>query len=395
MTVVDDVRHGAKVSIWNDPKIRSVFFQVILIAVLGFLVIEIVLNTISNLQKLNKDLGFDFLSKSAGFDIIQTLIPYTSSSSYGTALKVGLLNTILVSVLGIIAATIIGFVVGIMRLSKNWVVSRIAAVYIEFFRNIPLLLQIFVWYTLVVIQTLPAPKQALNPFGVFFLSNRGFMMPRPIFGDGAWMVLAGFVLAVIGVWLLARWAKQRLFATGQPFPVFWTSIALLIGLPWVGLVLGGFPITFEVPSKTAFSFSGGMAVIPELMALFLALSVYTATYIAEAVRAGVQAVSHGQTEAANALGLRSGTTLRLVVVPQALRVIIPPLASTYLSLTKNSSLAVAIGYPDLVATGGTVLNQTGKAIEIVTIWMVVYLALSLFTSLLMNWFNSRMKLVER
>ncbi len=395
MTVVDDVRHGAKVSIWNDPKIRSVFFQVILIAVLGFLVIEIVLNTISNLQKLNKDLGFDFLSKSAGFDIIQTLIPYTSSSSYGTALKVGLLNTILVSVLGIIAATIIGFVVGIMRLSKNWVVSRIAAVYIEFFRNIPLLLQIFVWYTLVVIQTLPAPKQALNPFGVFFLSNRGFMMPRPIFGEGAWMVLAGFVLAVIGVWLLARWAKQRLFATGQPFPVFWTSIALLIGLPWVGLVLGGFPITFEVPSKTAFSFSGGMAVIPELMALFLALSVYTATYIAEAVRAGVQAVSHGQTEAANALGLRSGTTLRLVVVPQALRVIIPPLASTYLSLTKNSSLAVAIGYPDLVATGGTVLNQTGKAIEIVTIWMVVYLALSLFTSLLMNWFNSRMKLVER
>ena len=395
MTVVDDVRHGAKVSIWNDPKIRSVFFQVILIAVLGFLVIEIVLNTISNLQKLNKDLGFDFLSKSAGFDIIQTLIPYTRSSSYGTALKVGLLNTILVSVLGIIAATIIGFVVGIMRLSKNWVVSRIAAVYIEFFRNIPLLLQIFVWYTLVVIQTLPAPKQALNPFGVFFLSNRGFMMPRPIFGEGAWMVLAGFVLAVIGVWLLARWAKQRLFATGQPFPVFWTSIALLIGLPWVGLVLGGFPITFEVPSKTAFSFSGGMAVIPELMALFLALSVYTATYIAEAVRAGVQAVSHGQTEAANALGLRSGTTLRLVVVPQALRVIIPPLASTYLSLTKNSSLAVAIGYPDLVATGGTVRNQTGKAIEIVTIWMVVYLALSLFTSLLMNWFNSRMKLVER
>ena len=395
MTVVDDVRHGAKVSIWNDPKIRSVFFQVILIAVLGFLVIEIVLNTISNLQKLNKDLGFDFLSKSAGFDIIQTLIPYTSSSSYGTALKVGLLNTILVSVLGIIAATIIGFVVGIMRLSKNWVVSRIAAVYIEFFRNIPLLLQIFVWYTLVVIQTLPAPKQALNPFGVFFLSNRGFMMPRPIFGEGAWMVLAGFVLAVIGVWLLARWAKQRLFATGQPFPVFWTSIALLSGLPRDGLVLGGFPITFEVLSKTAFSFSGGMAVIPELMALFLALSVYTATYIAEAVRAGVQAVSHGQTEAANALGLRSGTTLRLVVVPQALRVIIPPLASTYLSLTKNSSLAVAIGYPDLVATGGTVLNQTGKAIEIVTIWMVVYLALSLFTSLLMNWFNSRMKLVER
>jgi general L-amino acid transport system permease protein len=395
MTVAAETRDVAKVSIWNDPKIRSIFFQVALIAVLLFLAYEIVQNTISNLQKLNKDLGFGFLSQSAGFDIIQSLIPYTSSSSYGTALKVGLLNTILVAVLGIIAATIIGFVVGIMRLSKNWVVSRIATVYIEFFRNIPLLLQIFVWYSLVVIQTLPAPKQALNPFGVFFLSNRGFMMPRPIMGEGAWIGFAGFLLAVVAIWALQRWARQRLFATGQPFPVFWTSLAILIGLPLFGLAIAGFPISFEVPTKTAFSFSGGIALIPELMALFLALSVYTATYIAEAVRAGVQAVSHGQTEAANALGLRSSATLRLVVVPQALRVIIPPLASTYLSLTKNSSLAVAIGYPDLVATGGTVLNQTGKAIEIVTIWMVVYLTLSLVTSLLMNWFNSRMKLVER
>ncbi len=395
MTIAVESRDSAKVSVWNDPKFRAIFFQAVLVAVLLFLLYEIIQNTLANLQRLNKDLGFAFLSKSAGFDIIQTLIPYTSASGYGTALKVGFYNTIVISVLSIIAATIIGFIVGIMRLSKNWLVARIATVYIEFFRNIPLLLQIFIWYSLVVVQSLPAPKDAWNPLGIFYLSNRGFMMPMPEFGDGAWLGLAGFAAAIAGIWGLRRWAKQRLFATGQPFPVFWTSVAMLVGLPLLGLVIAGFPVTFEVPKKTTFSFSGGLAIIPEFMALFMALSVYTATYIAEAVRAGVQAVSHGQTEAAGALGLRSGATLRLVVVPQAMRVIIPPLASTYLSLTKNSSLAVAIGYPDLVAVGGTVLNQTGKAIEIVSIWMIVYLTLSLLTSLLMNWFNARMKLVER
>jgi len=238
-------------------------------------------------------------------------------------------------------------------------------------------------------------KEALNPLGVFYLSKKGFMMPKPMFGEGAWVGLAGFVVAIIAAFIINRWAKARQMATGQPFPVLWTSLALIIGLPLLGLAVTGFPLTWEVPKKTVFNFSGGLVIIPEMMALYLAISIYTATYIAEAVRAGVQAVSHGQTEAAHALGLRSGMTLRLVVVPQALRVIIPPLASIYLSLTKNSSLAVGIGYPDLVAVGGTVLNQTGKAIEIVSVWMAVYLSLSLLTSALMNWFNSRMKLVER
>ncbi|MFO1121194.1 MAG: amino acid ABC transporter permease [Hyphomicrobiales bacterium] len=395
MSIATESRNSPKVSIWNDPKARAVLFQVIVVAVLLFLGYEIVSNTAANLRKLNSTFGFDFLSKTSGFDIIMSLIPYSSASSYGRALTVGFINTVLISLLSIITATIIGFLVGVMRLSHNWLISRLAAVYIEFFRNIPLLLQIFFWYMFVVIQTLPDPKQALNPFGVFFLSKKGFMMPRPIFGDGAWMALAGLVIASVASIVIGRWARARQAATGESFPIISTSLAMIVVLPLLGLALAGFPLTWEVPSRTVFSFSGGLAIIPEMMALYLALSIYTATYIAEAVRAGVQAVSHGQTEAAGALGLRRGMTLRLVVIPQALRVIIPPLASTYLSLTKNSSLAVGIGYPDLVAVGGTVLNQTGKAIEIVSIWMVVYLSLSLITSFFMNWFNSRMKLVER
>lgn len=394
MTVAHDVGGAPRVSIWNDPRLRAIFFQVILVAVLIFLTWEMVQNTIANLQKLNKDLGFAFLSKSAGFDIIQHLVEYSSASNYGMALYVGFLNTVLISILGIIGATIIGFVMGIMRLSRNWLAARIATVYIDFFRNIPLLLQIFIWYKF-VIQFLPEQKQALNPLGVFFISNRGLMMPRPEFGDLAWLGGMGLITAVVVGWLVRRWARIRQAATGQPFPVFLTFLALLIGLPLLGLALAGFPLSWDIPQKTVFNFKGGYTVIPELIAMFLALSIYTGTFIAEAVRAGVQAVSHGQTEASHALGLRNASTLRLVVVPQAMRVVIPPLASTYLSLTKNSSLAVAIGYPDLVATGGTVLNQTGKAIEIVGLWMVVYLSLSLFTSLLMNWFNARMKLVER
>lgn len=395
MSVAEQPQDTAKVSIWNDPKARSIFVQVILIAVLIFLGYEIVQNTAANLQRLNKTFGFDFLSQTSGFDIIQRLINYSSESNYGQALKVGIINTVLVSVLSIITATILGFIVGVMRLSKNWLLARVATVYIEFFRNVPLLLQIFFWYMFVVIQTLPDLKQALNPFGLFFLSKKGFVMPAPVFGDGAWMGFAGLLIAIAAIVVIRMWAVRRQRETGQPFPVFWVSLAMLILLPLLALALAGFPLEWEVPTKTVFNFNGGIVVIPEFMAMYLALSVYTATYIAEAVRAGVQAVSHGQTEAANALGLRSGMTLRLVVVPQALRVIIPPLASIYMSLTKNSSLAVGIGYPDLVAVGGTVLNQTGKAIEIVSIWMLVYGTLSLLTSLLMNWFNARMKLVER
>ena len=281
-----------------------------------------------------------------------------------------------------------------MRLSKNWLASRIATLYIEIFRNVPLLLWIFVFYS-AIRQPLPDAKNALNLFDWFFLSKKGLMVPKPLFGDGTWIGMTALVLAIVAVIIIARWSKHRQEATGQTFPVFLSSLVLIIVLPLLGFAVAGFPLTWDFPIKTAFNFSGGVAVLPEFIALFLALSIYTATYIAEAVRAGVLSVSHGQTEAAHALGLRNSSTLRLVVVPQAMRVVIPPLASTYLSLTKNSSLAVAIGYPDLVATGGTVLNQTGKAIEIVSLWMLVYLSLSLLTSLLMNWFNSRMKLVER
>lgn len=394
MSTASEVYEPPKVSFWNDPKIRSALVQIIMVLVVGFFVYEIVDNTITNLTKRNISTGFGFLNKSAGFDLIQSLVVFTSESSYGQALIAGFLNTLLVSSIGIVLATLLGFIIGIMRLSRNWLVSSIATLYIETIRNVPLLLQMFVWYG-VVLKSLPGPRQAINISDMFFLSNRGLNMPDTIFGDSAWLGLAGLVAGIIGAIVLRSWARKRQAATGQPFPYVLTGIAMILVLPILGLAVVGWPITFDYPVLGGFNFSGGTVIIPEFMALLVALSIYTASFIAEIVRAGIQAVSHGQTEAANALGMRSGITTRLVVIPQAMRVIIPPLASQYLNLTKNSSLAVAIGFPDLVATGGTVLNQTGQAIEIVMIWMVVYLSLSLLTSSFMNWFNARMKLVER
>ena len=394
MSTASDVYQSPKVSFWNDPKIRSAAVQVILLLVVGFFVYEIVDNTITNLTKRNISTGFGFLNKSAGFDLIQSLVVFTSESSYGQALLAGFLNTLLVSCLGILLATLLGFIIGIMRLSRNWLVSSIATLYIETIRNIPLLLQMFVWYG-VVLKSLPGPRGAININDMFFLSNRGLNMPDTIFGDSAWLGIIGLAVGIVGAIVLRSWARKRQAATGQPFPYVLTGIAMIVVLPFLGLLVAGWPITFDYPVLGGFNFTGGTVIIPEFMALLVALSIYTASFIAEIVRAGIQAVSHGQTEAAHALGMRSGITTRLVVIPQAMRVIIPPLASQYLNLTKNSSLAVAIGYPDLVATGGTVLNQTGQAVEIVMIWMVVYLSLSLITSSFMNWFNSRMRLVER
>jgi general L-amino acid transport system permease protein len=394
MTATAEDRERPQISFWNDPKVRSILFQIILLLVLAFMAYEIVVNTMSNLKSRNIASGFGFLSKTSGFDIIQSLIPYSSASTYGRAILVGFYNTLLVSGLSIVAATIIGFIMGVARLSKNWLIARIGTFYVEIFRNIPLLLWIFIFYS-AVLQPLPGPREALNFFDMFFLSNRGFMMPKPIFGAGSMLGFAGLALGVILAIVIARWSKARQMATGQTFPVLWTSLALILGLPLLGFAVAGFPLHWEFPELKGFNFAGGIDVIPELIAMFLALSIYTGTYVAEAVRAGIMAVSHGQTEASYALGLRPGKALRLVVIPQAMRVIIPPLASTYLSLTKNSSLAVAIGYPDLVATGGIVLNQSGQAIEIVGIFMFVYLTLSLITAGLMNWFNARMKLVER
>lgn len=381
-------------SLINDPKVRSIFYQCLVVALLVSGVWWIVHNTIVNLSNLHIASGFAFLKGRAGFDISDTAIAYSSDSTYFRAIIVGLINTLIVAFVGIITATLIGFIVGIGRLSKNWLIQKICTVYVEIFRNIPPLLVIFFWYS-GVIAVLPAPKESIHlPFGSL-LNQRGIYFPRPVWGDGSWLIFVAFLVGIAMAWFVARKAHQRQMATGQPFPVFWTSVALIVGLPLLGYALSGFPLSFDFPKQSTFNLTGGFVVKPEFLSLYLALSFYTAAFIAEIVRAGIIGVAKGQSEASAALGLRSGQALRLVVVPQAMRIVIPPLASQYLNLTKNSSLAIAIGYPDLTATAGTVLNQTGQAVECVVIMMVIYLAISLLTSLLMNWFNAKMALVER
>jgi general L-amino acid transport system permease protein len=374
--------------------VRGLVFQVVLIAALVFGVWWIVGNTLENLQRSNISTGFDFLRGRAGFDISDRLIEYSSDSTYGRAIIIGLLNTLMVAACGIVTATIIGFVVGIGRLSKNWLIRKIATFYVELFRNIPPLLVIFFWY-MGVLALLPGVRDSyVLPFGSY-LNSRGFYFPAPVFAPGSWLILAGLFVGIALSWFVARRARARQMATGQQFPVLWTSLALILGFPLLGYALAGFPVTLDVPKAGNFNMSGGFNLKPEFLSLYLALSFYTASFIAEIVRAGILGVPKGQTEAYSALGLRSGLGLRLVVIPQALRIIIPPLTSQYLNLTKNSSLAVAIGYPDLYAIGGTILNQTGQAIEIVAIFGVIYLSISLLTSLFMNWFNAKMALKER
>lgn len=385
----------ARPPFWNDPRIRSIGFQCI--ALLGVVAFGLYLfhNTQTNLQQRGIASGFGFLSSPAGFGIIQHLLPYSESDSYGRVFWVGLFNTLLVSALGIFFATLLGFIIGIARLSKNWLVAKLAMAYIEVFRNIPLLLQIFFWY-FAVLRAMPAPRQSVNLGDVLFLNLRGLYVPAPVFETGFWVVLVALLAAVAATVVLHRWARRRQELTGKRFPVVSTSLGLVLGLPSLAFAAAGFPLSWEYPELQGFNFQGGLVVIPELAALLAALSIYTAAFIAEIVRAGIQAVSHGQTEAAYSLGLRPSYTLRLVVIPQALRVIIPPLTSQYLNLTKNSSLAAAIGYPDLVSIfAGTVLNQTGQAIEVIAITMAVYLTISLLISLLMNWYNRRVALVER
>jgi general L-amino acid transport system permease protein len=339
--------------------------------------------------------GFGFLENTAGFGVSQSLIPYNESDSYARVFLVGLLNTLLVSGLGIVFATALGFFIGIARLSPNWLIARLAGGYVELIRNLPLLFQILFWY-LAVLGTLPGPRQSLSLFGGMFINNRGILVPAPVFGEGAGYVAWAAVLAVIVVLAMRAWARRRQDRTGQIFPVLGVALAVLIGLPLLALVATGFPVTFEAPQLRGFNFVGGLRLLPEFVALLIALSTYTAAFIAEVVRAGILAVPRGQTEAAFALGLRRSQMLRLIVVPQALRVIVPPLTNQYLNLTKNSSLAVAIGYPDLFAVfAGTALNQTGQAIEIIAITMAVYLSLSLATSALMNWYNARIRIAER
>ncbi|MDM8347320.1 amino acid ABC transporter permease [Pseudomonas sp. sp1636] len=382
-------------SVWTDPKVRGWLFQilaVIVVVALGWYLFD---NTQTNLENRGITSGFAFLNNSAGFGIAQHLIDYTESDTYGRVFFVGLLNTLLVSVIGIIGATILGFILGVARLSPNWLISKLATVYIETFRNIPPLLQIFFWYFAVML-SLPGPRQSLEIGQTFFLNSRGLYMPSPSATDSFMTFAAAIAVALIGVVLLSRWSKARFEATGKYFPVSLGALPLLLGLPALAVLLTGNPLQWTTPALSGFNFRGGWVMIPELMALTLALTIYTAAFIAETVRAGILSVSHGQTEAARSLGLPAGKTLRLVIIPQALRVIIPPLTSQYLNLAKNSSLAAGIGYPDMVSLfAGTVLNQTGQAIEVVAITMSVYLAISISISMLMNWYNKRIALIER
>ena len=392
-----DVIHAgdsAKVSLINDPKARSLFFQALVVLLLVAGVWWIVDNTIQNLRNSGITTGWAFLRGRAGFDISDRLIDYTSDSTFSRALVVGALNTLKVAATGIVLATVLGFLVGVGRLSNNWLVRKICMVYVEIFRDIPPLLVILFWYQ-GVLAVLPQVRESISlPFNSF-LNVRGFYTPAVVWNGSGMMVLGGLALGVLLSWYVARRAYARQMATGQRFPVLWTSVALIIGMPLLAYVLSGMPATMDLPQKGGFNLTGGANIKPEFLSLLLALSFYTASFIAEIVRAGILGVSHGQTEAYSALGIRSNVGLRKVVIPQALRIIIPPLTSQYLNLTKNSTLGVAIGYPELYSTGGTILNQTGQAIEVVVIFMIFYLSISLLTSGFMNWFNNKMALKER
>ncbi|MEE9447553.1 MAG: amino acid ABC transporter permease [Arenicellales bacterium] len=384
---------------FSDKKTRGQIYQVITIAVIAWFIWSIIANTASNMEAQGIHFGFDFLKTESGFSIIQSLIPYDETSTYGRVFFIGLINTLLIAFIGCILATFLGFLVGIGRLSSNWVINKISTIYVELFRNVPLLLQIFFWYH-AVLKPLPGPREIHSKGEAlwFSVTNNGVLLPKPIAESGFGFVLAAFGIGIIAAILYARKAKTKQMATGQRSPVLWVTLGLLLALPAAVFLIMGSPMVLEPGEMGTFRPDKykGLNIIPEFVALLLALVVYTAAFIAEIVRAGIQSVNHGQTEAANALGLRPGPTLKLVVIPQALRVIIPPLTSQYLNLTKNSSLATAIAYPDLVSVfAGTVLNQTGKAVEIIILTMLVYLTISLVTSIFMNWYNERVKLVER
>ena len=379
----------------RSGRSRALFFQAVaLVAVLCALAV-IVHNTLLNLERSNIASGFAFLGREAGFEIGESpFIAYSAADNYGRAMVVGLLNTIRVALVGIVLATILGTLVGLARLSRNWLIARIADAYVEVIRNVPLLVQLFFWYV-VITENLPGPRDALNPLAGVFLSNRGIAVPgvngHPVYG---WM-LGAFIAGLVIAWLVARWARARQARTGQPFASFWAGCGIAFGLPLAVFLGAGAPLKLDVPALSGFNFAGGVVLTPEYATLLIGLVAYTAAFIGEIVRAGILAVHRGQVEASNALGLPRGLTLRLVVLPQALRVIIPPLTSQYLNITKNSSLAIAIGYPDIVSIANTSINQNGQAIEGIAIIMAVYLTVSLSISAFMNWYNKRIALVER
>ncbi|MEO8144540.1 MAG: ABC transporter permease subunit [Betaproteobacteria bacterium] len=376
----------------NDPHVRALLYQAALIAAVAFVAWYFVSNTLRNLDERKIATGFAFLSREAGFEIGETSsFAYSAADTYLRALGIGIANTFRIAGIGIVLATLLGTVIGLARLSHNWLVARLAALYVEVIRNIPLLVQLFFWYT-IISESLPSPRDALNLMPGVFLSNRGIVIPvlhaHPVHAWMAGALLAGVVLA----WLLARWAARRQAATGEQFPAFWAGLGTMLGLPLLVFLVAGAPLELERPELSGFNFTGGAALSPEFVALLFGLVIYTAAFIAEIVRAGVLAVDRGQSEAAQALGLPRRRAMRLVILPQALRVIVPPMTSQYLNITKNSSLAVAIGYPDLVSIANTTLNQTGQAIEGILIIMLVYLTISLSISAFMNWYNKRVAL---
>jgi len=380
---------------WHDARWRGWFAQIVLLTVVGAGLAWMVHNTIENLNARGIAYGFGFLGREAGFDVLFSLIPFSPADTYGRTFIVGLLNTLLVSALSIVLATMLGLLVGVARLSGNWLISRLALAYVEIFRNIPLLLQIIFWYG-AVLATLPGPRQSLVWNGWVFLNNRGLYVPWPELGPGFAWVWAALALALALAWVLGRWARARQDRTGQSLPVVWMQLGLVVLLPATAFLAAGSPLGWSIPELAGFNFQHGQKLIPELVALTLGLSLYTSASIADLVRAGIQAVPKGQSEAANSLGLRPGRVMNRVILPQAMRVTVPPLTSQYLNVVKNSSLATAVGYPDLVSlVAGTTLNQTGQAVEIIAMTMAVYLTISLLISLLMNLYNRTTRLRER
>ena len=391
---IDAMPRPSRPAFWRDPAVRGIAYQVLFVAIVVAAGWFLVHNTLVNLGRQNIATGFGFLGREASFAIGESLIAYAPSDTYARAFLVGLVNTLYVAILGIVLATIFGTLIGIARLSRNWLVANLSLVYVETFRNIPLALQLLFWWSLLRAGA-PAPRQAWQPLPGFFVSNRGVEFPVPQSNPAhLWMFLA-FVVGLAGAVGVSRWAKRRQAATGAQFPSGWVGAGLIVGLPLLVFVAAGAPMALDWPALKGFNFAGGSAVSPEFTALLLGLIIYTASFIAEIVRAGILSVSWGQTEAASALGLKPGLTMRLVVLPQALRVIIPPITSQYLNLTKNSSLAVIIGYPDLVSIANTTMNQTGQAVEGIALIMAVYLAISLMIALAMNLYNRAVALVER
>ena len=379
---------------WRSQAFRGIVYQIIAIGVLGFAVWWLASNTLENMRVRGIQSGFGFLAQPAGFDIGESIINFDSGNPYWKAFLVGLSNTLRVAIIGIICTTVLGTLIGIGRLSRNFLLRGICTWYVELFRNIPVLIQLLMWY-FILTTLLPPVSEALHLGPGMYVSKSGMSFPIPEWELGQGLAGIGIVVGIIAAWLYRRWARASFEKTGVPKPTFWPSIAIIVVLSLVGWVLGGAPTALEIPEKTDINVSGGGAVTPEFLAVVIGLTIYTAAFVAEIVRSGIQAVPWGQTEAGSALGLSRGQQLKLVLLPQAMRVIIPPMTNQYLNLTKNSSLAVAIGYPDLVSISNTTLNQTGRAVECIAIIMLVYLTLSLTTAALMNWYNSRAAIRER